>query len=150
MPFEFTYAPLVPAVTRAWAAFSGIPHALALQSITAVVSCLVPVTLFVMCWLLTRAPAYALAAALVYSLTAPTQLLAPDAEFSWSHFWDARRLYTLAAWDDTPHIAALALLPLVILFLAASYRRRRLGYYIPAVMLFASCLPFEQTGARTS
>jgi hypothetical protein len=35
-----------------------------------------------MCWRLTRAPAYALAAALVYSLTAPTQLLAPDAEFS--------------------------------------------------------------------
>jgi hypothetical protein len=31
MPFEFTYAPLVPGVTRAWAAFSGIPHALALQ-----------------------------------------------------------------------------------------------------------------------
>ena len=42
----------------------------------------------------------------------------------------------MAAWDDIPHIAALALLPLVVLFLAASYRRR-LGYYIPAVMLIA-------------
>ncbi len=137
MPFEFTYAPLIPAATRAWAALSGVPHALALQSITGVVYCLVPVTLFVMCWRLTRAPGYAFVTALFYSLTAPTQLLAPDAEFSWKHFWDARRIYALAAWDDTPHIAALALLPLVILFLAASYRRRRLCYYIPAALLIA-------------
>jgi hypothetical protein len=137
MPFEFTYAPLIPAATRAWAAFSGIPHALALQSITGVVYCLVPVTLFVMCWLLTRAPGYALLASLVYSLTAPTQLLTPDADFSWNHFWDARRLYVLAAWDDTPHVAALALLPLVVLLLTASYRHRRMRYYIPAVILIA-------------
>jgi hypothetical protein len=137
MPFEFTYAPLIPAATRTWAAFSGMPHALALQSITGLVYCLIPVTLFVVCWRLTRAPAYALVAALVYSLAAPTQLLAPDADFSWKHFWDARRFFVLAVWDDTPHLAALALLPLVVLFLAASYRRRRMRYYIPTVILIA-------------
>jgi len=57
MLFEFTGAPLIPAATRTWAAFSATPHALALQSITGVVYCLVPVTLFVMCWRLTGRPA---------------------------------------------------------------------------------------------
>jgi hypothetical protein len=52
---------------------------LALQSITGVVYCPVPVALFVMCWRLTRAPGYAFAAARAYWLTAPTQLLPPDA-----------------------------------------------------------------------
>jgi hypothetical protein len=77
------------------------------------------------------------AAALLYSLTAPSQLLVPDAEFSWNHFWDPRRLYVLAVWDDTPHVAALALLPLVILLLAASFRHLRLRYYVPAIILSA-------------
>ena len=72
VPFEFTYAPLIRAATRGWATFSGIPPALALQSIAGVVYCLVPVTLFVMCWRHPRAPGYAFAAALAYSLSAPT------------------------------------------------------------------------------
>jgi len=137
MPFEFAYAPLIPGLMAGWTALTGIPHALAFQSITGVVDCLVPVTMFVMAWLLTRAPGAAFLAGLVYSLTAPSQLIVPDAEFSWNHFWDARLLYVLAEWDDTPHVAALALLPLVILFLAASFRHRRLMYYIPAVVLIA-------------
>jgi hypothetical protein len=137
IPFEFTYAPLVPALTAAWAALSGVSHLIAFQSITAVVYCLGPLTLFVMAWLLTRAPGASFLAAVLYSLTAPTQLLLPDEHFSFTKFWDARRLYILTEWDDTPHALALALMPLAVVFLVLSLEKRQWRFYIPTVVTIA-------------
>lgn len=91
-----------------------------------------------MAWLITRAPGYSFLAGLFYSLTSPTQLLVPDATFSWTSFWDARRLYLLAIWDDTPHVLALGFLPLAILFLSLSISKRRTAYYIAASICVAA------------
>jgi hypothetical protein len=146
IPFEFTYAPLVPMLTASWAALAGVSHTLAFQAVSAIVYCLLPLTLFLMAWLLTRAPGAGFLAALFYSLTAPTQLVVPDQPFSLQHFWDARRLYLLTAWDDTPHAVALALLPLVILFLSFSIRKRRIRYYIPTVISIALMAAASQFG----
>jgi hypothetical protein len=55
IPFESTYTPLVPALAATWSAIRGVPHALAFQSVTGLVYCLAPLTLFLMAWLLTRA-----------------------------------------------------------------------------------------------
>ena len=137
IPFEFTYSPLIPGSIAAWSALGKVSHALALQCITGLVYCLAPVTLFLAAWLLTRAPGYSFAAALFYSLTAPTQILVPDSDFAVRRFWDARRLFLVTVWDDTPHLAALTLLPLVILFLSLAIRKRRLGYYIATAVLIA-------------
>jgi len=137
MPFEFTYAPLIPGLTALWSWWGGISHALALQRITGIVYCLAPLTLFLMAWLLTRTPGYSFAAALLYSLFSTTQLIVPDPSFSYRNAADARRLYLIAVWDDTPHLTALALLPLVILFLFLSIRKRRLIYYGVTVVLIA-------------
>jgi hypothetical protein len=137
IPFEFTYAPLIPGLIAAWSAIRGITPEMALQSITGVVYSLAPLTLFLMAWLLTRAPGYSFLAALFYSLTAPTQIIVPDSDFAWRHFWDARRLLLVAGWDDTPHLAALAVLPIVILFLTFAMRRRPAGYYAILVALIA-------------
>ncbi len=137
IPFEFTYAPLIPGLISAWSAVRGITPELAFQSITGVVYCLAPLTLFVLAWALTRAPVYSFFAALFYSLTSPSQIIVPDAEFSLRHFWDARRLYIVAIWDDTPHMAAMALLPLVILFLVLSIRRRGFIYAAITILLIA-------------
>jgi len=137
IPFEFTYAPLIPGLISVWASLRAVTHELAFQSITGFVYCLAPLTLFLMAWLLTRAPGWSFLAALFYSLTSPTQLIVPDAEFSFRHFWDARRLFVVTVWDDTPHLAALSLLPLVILFLAHSIRSRRITYYAILVLLIA-------------
>jgi hypothetical protein len=134
IPFEFTYAPLVPLLTALCAALRGVPHALAMQSISGLAYCLVPLTLFLMAWLLTRAPGYSFLAALLYSLTAPAELLAPDGAFSISNFWSARRLMLVSVWDETPHVLALAFLPLAILFLSLSITRRRPVYYMAAVV----------------
>jgi len=86
---------------------------------------------------MTRAPGCSFLAALLYSLTSPTQLIVPDAEFAWRHFWDARRLYLVAVWDDTPHLTAVALLPMAILFLTLAIRKRRPAYYAILVLLIA-------------
>jgi hypothetical protein len=137
IPFEYTYAPLIPGLIAGWSAMRGITHELALQSITGFVYCLAPLSLFLMAWLMTRAPGCSFLAALLYSLTAPTQLIVPDAEFAWRHFWDARRLFLVAAWDDTPHLTALALLPMVILFLTLALQKRRPAYYAILVGLIA-------------
>src|SRR5437588_9304390 len=82
IPFEYTYAPLVPGMAAAWAALRGIPHSLALECITGFFYCLAPLTLFLMAWRFTRAPGYSFCAALFYSLTSPTQILSPDGDFA--------------------------------------------------------------------
>ncbi len=138
-PLEFVYAPLVPALSKWVAAIRGIPPDAGFQTVSGLVYCLGPVTLFVMAWLMTRAPDYAFAAAVLYSLTSPSQLILPDAQFSIQHLWDARRLYVTAVWDDTPHMAALAVLPLVILFLSLSVRKHRPIYYAAAALTIAIC-----------
>jgi hypothetical protein len=137
-PFEFTYAPLVPALTAAWSAVTGAPLGLALRCVMGLMYCLGPLLLFLVAWRLTRTVLYSFIAALVYSLTAITQILVPDGDFGLTKIWDARRLLLMIAWDETPHLAAVTLLPLVILFLARSLETRRKVYYAAAVLSMAA------------
>ncbi len=141
IPFEFTYAPLLPGLMAAWHGLSGISLALTFGRITALAYCLAPLTLFVCAWLMTRAPAPSFAAAMAYSLTSPTQLFVPDPNSSWGAVWDPRRLFLVSMWDDTPHLIALVLLPLTILFLSLAIRTRRMRYYAAAaISIFCAAL----------
>jgi len=128
-PFEFTYAPLVPGLTAMWSAVGRIPYGVAFHSVMGAFYCLAPLTLFFAAWRLTRAVLYSFIASLVYSLIAITQIIVPDTEFGLTKVWDARRLLLVMLWDETPHLAAVALLPLLILFLARSIETHRKGYY---------------------
>ena len=132
MPFEFTYAPLIPGLTALFAHVGGLSPARALQSVTGVFYCLAPVTLFVMCVALTRYPGWSFVAGVVYSLLAPTQIVIPDEAFSFRRFGEARRLYLMAVWDETPHVAALTMLPLVVLFTTLAIRTHRRRYWVAA------------------
>ena len=134
IPFEYTYPPLVPALAAAIAWMRGVPAEVGYQSVTGLVYILGPLTLFFAGWRLTRAPGASFGAALGYSLTAITQVLLPDADFAWKNFWEARRLFVVTVWDDTPHVAALVLLPLFVLCLARSLERRRPIYYAGAAL----------------
>ena len=149
IPFEFTYAPVVPALTALIAAIFHLTHDLAFQSVTVLAYCLTPVTLFLMAWLWTRSPGYSFLAGLFYSLTGPTRILAPDDPFLWRSFWDARRFYLVSVWDDTPHVLALGLLPLAILFLSLSIRKRRLIYYAAAAVSMAAATLTSVFGLTT-
>jgi hypothetical protein len=136
IPFEFTYSPLVPGLAAAIAALRGVSPGVAFQSVTGLCYILGPLTLFFAAWRLTREPGLSFIAALLYSLTSITQLLLPDGDWAAKNFWDARRLFVMTVWDDTPHVAALVLLPLVVLFLARSIETRRAVYYVAA----AACI----------
>ncbi len=137
IPFEATYTPLVPALTSLFHAIRSVPYDAAFGSVTALVYCLLPLTLFLMSWALTRSPGYSFGAALFYSLTSVTEILVPDGEFRLGKLWDARRLFVMSFWDDTPHLAALAFLPLAILFLALAIQKRRVIYYAAAATSIA-------------
>jgi len=139
IPFEFTYAPVVPALTALIAAVFHVTHNLAFQSVTVLAYCLTPVTLFLLAWLWTRSPGYSFLAGLFYSLTGPTRILVPDSDmFLWRFVWDARRFFLVSVWDETPHVLALGFLPLAILFLSLSIRKRRLVYYAAAAVSIAA------------
>jgi hypothetical protein len=136
IPFEYTYPPLVPGLAAATAGLRGVSPAMGYQSVTGLCYILGPLALFFAAWRLTRAPGGSFVAALVYSLAAPTQFLLPDNAFALKNLWDSRRLFVMTVWDDTPHVAALTLLPLVVLFLARSIQTRRPPYYAAA----AACI----------
>ena len=46
MPFEWTYAPLVPALSALWARIAGVDPAFGFGSVSGLFYCLTPVTLF--------------------------------------------------------------------------------------------------------
>src|ERR1041384_1424196 len=76
IPFEYTSAPLVPAMAAGIAGLRHVSHLMAVQTVSLIFFCAAPVALFVMAWLLTRDPEYSFFAALFYSLLAPAQILA--------------------------------------------------------------------------
>ena len=138
-PFEWTYNPLVPGLAAAIAALRGVPAGMGFHSVTGLCYILGPMTLFFAAWRLTRAPGASFAAALAYSLTSVSQIVVPDGGFSLQNLWNSRRLFLMLVWDDTPHAAALALLPLAILFLARSIEKRRPIYYAATAACIAGC-----------
>jgi hypothetical protein len=153
IPFEFTSAPLVPALAAALAGLRHTSHLMAVESVSAIFYCAAPVALFVMAWLLTGAPGYSFFAALFYSLLAPAQILAPEGVFSWAGFLGPHRLMLQSLWDETPRAAALTFLLLFILLLARAVEARRPVYSVAAAVLLALSMlasPFAAISAAIS
>lgn len=140
MPFEWTYAPLVPAWTAAWAKMAGVSTARAFYGVMGTVYVLTPVTVFVMSAKLTRSPGWSFLAATAYSLLSPMQLMVSNETFAWSRIGGAHRLYLTVVWDELPHLAALTMLPAVVLFTALALERRRAGYAVAAGAAMAAAL----------
>jgi len=138
MPSEFTYQPMIPALTALAANLRGVSYQIGFQSVSAFFYILLPVTLFLMAWLLTRAPGYAFFAGLAYSLLSLSQLLVPDGSFSLAAVGGSRHFFLQTAWDETPHLAGLAFLPLAILFLARALQTRRPRWSIAAAVAIAA------------
>lgn len=147
MPFEFTYAPLVPGLTSLIASVRGIPGLGALHNIMGAVYALGPVLLFVGLWRLTRSPWPSFAAAIVYSLLSPALLFAPNQGFSLSTLWYAERLYLIADWDETPHMVALALWPLAVLCLFRILETRRIVWVAGGALLMSAMVYASAFGA---
>jgi hypothetical protein len=123
MPFEYAYAPLIPALTATWAAIRHVSGGVGFNAVTGIVYIAAPLMLFLMAWMITRAPGYSFFAALLYSLTSVAQVIVPDSPWSPGIFWQSWRFTVTAIWDDTPHLAAVALLPPAVVLLWRSVTR---------------------------
>src|SRR5579883_3010375 len=76
IPFEFTYQPLVPGVAALVSALRNCPAGIGYQSVTGLCYILGPLTLFFAAWRLTGKSGLSFTAALIYSLTSVTQIVA--------------------------------------------------------------------------
>lgn len=147
MPFEYTYAPLVPGLTAAIARLEHISAARAFQIVSGSVYCFGPVALFLMARQLTRRTVYSFIAAVVYSLAAASEMLLPDSNYSVQHWGDARRLYLCFVWDEVPHQLGLALVCLAILFLARALHDRKFRSFVWAGVFVSLSLLASAFGA---
>jgi hypothetical protein len=146
-PFEWTYAPLAPTLADLWSAVFGIEPVRGVQAVSGLVYCLGPVTLFLFCAVATRRIVWSFATAVAYSLLAPTDWVIPDTPPAITSIGNARRLYLMAAWDETPHYLALALLPLVLLFISRGIENGRRAHWAAAAVLIALTLMASAFGA---
>jgi hypothetical protein len=138
IPIEATYAPLVPGLAALIVKLRHVTPAIGFSSVSGLVYILTPCTLFIAAWRLTRDLRASFAGAMVYSFTSLPLVVVPDKGVEWGSFFEARRLFVLANWDDTPHCTALLLLPLIILFLARSIETRRWVYYAASAATIAA------------
>lgn len=110
IPFEYTSAPLVPAMATM----------MRIEAVSAIFYCAAPLALFAAAWQLTHAPEYSFLAGLFYSMLSPGQILAPDGAFHWADFLSPHHFMLQAVWDETPRCAALTFLLLFLVFLVRS------------------------------
>jgi hypothetical protein len=141
MPFEYTYAPLVPDLTAACARIAGWSVPRAFYAVSGFSYCFIPLAVFLLAWRITRSPGCGFVAGIAYSLLSPTELLVPDESYQLANLWSARRLFLVAAWDETPHLLSLALALLAAVFLSRSLlRRRRIDYLWTGAFMAATVL----------
>jgi hypothetical protein len=138
MPLQHTYFPLLPAAVAGVARLTGWSAALSYHAVCALLYSLGPVAMFLMAWGMSRKPGYSFWAALAYSLVSPAALLFPLTREDIRSGWNAWRLHLLAYWGESPHIAALTLVPLALLFVHLSLRDRRLVWYLAAGISMAA------------
>lgn len=143
MPFEYTYAPGIPALTALIAKLQGVSELRALHMLSGLVFTLGPAALYLSLWRLTRSAAWSFAAAVAYSILSPALLIAPNQSFAFSTLWSAERLYLIADWDELPHMGALVLWPIAVLCLFRIIETRRwswvaTGALVMSAMVYAS------------
>ena len=147
MPIENAYQPLLPALAAIVGKLSGWPIGRAFHFVLAFFYCCGPVTLFWFAWEWSRSMAGGLIAGLAYSLASPAELLIPILRIPFRGQWGALRLYNLIRYAEDPHIVALTLLPLALLFLRRAMVRRNGTNVIAAIVFSASVVLTNAFGA---
>jgi hypothetical protein len=141
MPYHDVYGPVLHNLVALVAVVLKISPALAFHKTVALFYCLGPVTLLWMVYRLSGSLACGLWSGLLYSLISPAAILIPAIRNDVGGMWHLRRLYNLVVYGESPHIASLALMPLVLIALDAAIRRGRpVHYALSAIMLAALAL----------
>jgi hypothetical protein len=138
MPFNRMYQPGLHLAVAALASVARWPVPVAYHFLTALAYCVGPVTLFVLCLGATRSRPFAFLTALIYTLFSPLNFLVPILRADIGGYLNPRRLQILIQYGEGPHTAALAVLPIAILFLhRAVTDRDRLAALFAAVAMAA-------------
>ena len=126
LPFQNTYLPLLQAMVALFSRISGHSAALSFHQVSSALYCLGPVCVYLLAKGMTRRPGTSFAAAAAYSLFSPCVLI-PDIRGDVGGIFNLRRLQILAFYGEGPHTAAMALVPLAILYLYRAITRGRLS-----------------------
>jgi hypothetical protein len=147
IPFENAYPPLWHATVAAAAAVTGFTPAHAYHVAIAVAYALGPVTLFLLVLRMSGSNVYSSLTALIYSLLSPSAILVPAMAQDMGSVWRPRRLQDLVLYGEGPHVAALTLLPLVLVLLMVAFERRRPIWWLLASLGISSVLLTNWLGA---
>lgn len=149
MPVENAYQPLLPFLAAVTGWMTGWSVERAFHFVLALGYALGPVTLFWFAWDWSKSLTVSLTAGLVYSLASFAELLIPVLRVSTGPdaHWVPLRLYNLTHYAEDPHILALTLLPLALLFLRRAMERRDAESIVSAVVFSASVVLTNAFGA---
>jgi hypothetical protein len=126
LPFQNTYLPLLHLLVGFFSQITGHSPALAFHQVSAVFFCLAPTTAYLMALGMTRKPEASFFGALAYTVFSPCALLIPGIRADLGGVLNLRRLNILAYYGEGPHTAALAFIPLAIVFLYLAMTSGRL------------------------
>jgi len=146
MPFERVYGPSLHWTVAAVATVAQVSVLRSYRLVTAALYCLGPVTLFWLCYRLTHSRGYALAVGVVYSLFSPSALLSSIVRIDLGSLFWPRRYQSLVHYGESPHIAALTLLPLVIWSFHEAIGCGRRYFVLVAAVLFGTVIATNWTG----
>lgn len=147
IPFANSYPPLLHYLVALFAAISRVSIPRSHHIVTALFYCLGPVFAYLMLRQLSAKPFASFCAALFYTVLSPCGLLVKAVALDMGHSLRPRRLDTLIAYGDGPHLAALALVPLAIYALDVALKRRSPWYYAAAGLAMAAVACTNWLGA---
>ncbi len=131
VPYQNSYPPLLHWGVALVASVRGITPAHAYHWTTALAYCLGPVSLFALVRRLSGSRWAGFAAGLIYTAVSPSAWLIPAIAHDLGGPFRPRRLMTLVYYGEGPHVAAMMLLPVVILLVDLAARKRK-GYWVAA------------------
>jgi len=112
--------------------------------------CLGPVALMFLAFALSNNLTLSFVSGLVYSLLSPSIFLIPSVRADIGSLWKARRLETLVAYGDAPHVSSITLLLVAILALHLAIERRGPARVLAAAVMFAAVVLTNWLGAFSS
>lgn len=138
IPYQNRYPPLLHSRVAVTAWIRGFSAAHAYHWVTALIYCLGPVTLFALALRLSGSRWAAFAAGAIYSFVSSSAWLVPAIGRDLGNPLFPRRLQALVYYGEGPHVSALTLLPLALLFLDMALARKRAPYIFLAALGFAA------------
>jgi hypothetical protein len=138
MPFEISYLPLTHWVVAAFTLLTRLSAARSFHMVTAAIYVLGALAVFWMALELSRKPAASFIAALAYSCVSASALLVPEIGADAGGALHLRRLQTLVYYGESPHTAALALLPVAVVCFSRALATEGARWKILAGVMAAS------------